>query len=204
MTDILLAMVPQYGLYLIGTATFLSCLAVPIPSSLIMLSAGAFVAAGDLGLAPVAVLAFGGAVLGDQLGYLIGARGGAMLTRFGEGGKAAELMLRARKMADRWGGLGVFLSRWLFSPLGPYMNFATGAAGMDWPRFALWGAAGEMVWVGVYVGLGYGFGAHIEMVANILGSFSGTLAAGAITLGLGIWLRAALRADRGALPHEPR
>ena len=193
MTETLLALVPQYGLYLVGLATFFSCLALPIPSSLIMLTAGAFVAAGDLGLVPVTALALGGAVLGDQAGYLIGARGGAVLARASQAGKAAHLMQQAREMSDRWGGPGVFLSRWLFSPLGPYVNFATGAAGMAWARFALWGALGEAVWVAVYVGLGYSFGAHIEALAAILGNFSGTLAAGAVTVGLGIWLRGALR-----------
>jgi hypothetical protein len=46
MTETILALVPVYGLALIALATFLSCLALPIPSSLIMLSAGGFGAGG--------------------------------------------------------------------------------------------------------------------------------------------------------------
>jgi len=197
MIETLLALVPHYGLYIVALATFFSCLALPIPSSLIMLTAGAFVAAGDLAMTATAGLAFGGAVLGDQAGFRIGARGGTLLQRFsGRGGKSAELIARAHRLADRWGGPGVFFSRWLISPLGPYMNFVTGAARMDWLRFTLWGAAGEAVWVTVYVGLGYGFASRIEELASILGNFSGALAAGAVALGLGLWLRAALHADR--------
>ena len=103
-------------------------------------------------------------------------------------------------MSNRWGGMAVFLSRWLFSPLGPYMNFVTGAAGMAWPRFALWGAAGEAVWVGLYVGLGYSLATRIEALGAILGNLSGVLAAGAVTVGLGLWLRTVLRTEdrRGA------
>ncbi len=41
MTETILALVPVYGLALIAVATFLSCLAVPMPASLVMLSAGA-------------------------------------------------------------------------------------------------------------------------------------------------------------------
>ena len=48
MTETLLALVPTYGLYIVALATALSCLALPIPSSLIMLTAGAFVASEDL------------------------------------------------------------------------------------------------------------------------------------------------------------
>ncbi len=197
MIDTVLALVPAYGLYIVTGATFLSCLAVPIPSSLIMLTAGAFVAAGDLSASGTFTLALAGAVFGDQAGYALGRAGGGWLGRLK--GKSAELIGKARALAARHGGLGVFLSRWLLSPLGPYMNFATGAARMPWARFTLWGMAGELVWVTLYIALGYAFAGQVEAVADIAGSFSGALAAGAVTVGLGLWLRAALRADRTGL-----
>ena len=50
MTDWLLALVPQYGLWLLAATTFFSCLALPFPASIMMLTAGGFVAAGDLAL----------------------------------------------------------------------------------------------------------------------------------------------------------
>ncbi|WP_172294125.1 DedA family protein [Pseudoruegeria sp. HB172150] len=196
MIDTILAAVPTYGLWIVFAATFLSCLALPIPSSLIMLTAGAFVAAGDLPLTFTILLAWLGAILGDQVGFYLGRRGGDVTKRMTEGGKAAELMARANTLSDRYGGQGVFLSRWLLSPLGPYMNFVTGAARMKWVRFAVWGALGEAVWVAIYVGLGAGFSNQIEAVAQLAGNFSGALAAGAVAIGLGLWLRSALRADK--------
>ncbi len=196
MTEDLLALVPQYGPPLVALATFLSCLALPVPSSLLMLTAGAFAAAGDLALADTALLALTGAILGDQTGYLIGTTGSAALWRRLSDGSSAAVALRAAALAERWGGTGVFLSRWLFSPLGPYVNFAAGAAGIGWLRFTLWGAAGETVWVTLYVGLGYGFAANIEALGSLLGNLSGTLAAAAVTIGLGHWLRASLRSGR--------
>jgi membrane protein DedA with SNARE-associated domain len=194
MIEAILELVPVYGLYIVAAATFFSCLAVPVPSSLVMLTAGAFVAAGDLSGPTTFLLALAGAVMGDQAGYALGRAGGARLQRLT--GKAADMLARAQALADRHGGAGVFLSRWLLSPLGPYMNFAAGAARMRWLRFAVWGAAGETVWVTIYVGLGYVFSAQIEAVADIAGNFSGALAAGAVTVGLGLWLRSVLRADR--------
>ena len=80
MTETLMNLVPLYGLYIVGIATFLSCLAMPIPSSLIMLTAGAFSAAGDLSLALTAITAWVGAVIGDQSGYELGKRGANWLT----------------------------------------------------------------------------------------------------------------------------
>ena len=55
MIETILALVPTYGLLLVALGTFLSCLALPVPSSLIMLSAGGFAAAGDLVLWQVAL-----------------------------------------------------------------------------------------------------------------------------------------------------
>ena len=128
MTDRLLALVPEHGVLVLFVATFLSCLAVPIPSSLLMLAAGAFVASGDLAALPVAAAALGGAVLGDQLGYGIGHSGGISLwTRLLAGRKSGPPARRAAQELHRRAGMTVYFSRWLFSALGPWVNFAAGA-----------------------------------------------------------------------------
>ena len=191
MNEALLALVPSYGLYIVGFATFFSCLALPIPSSLIMLTAGAFSASGDLSLALTSATAWIGAVLGDQTGYEIGKRGATWLNRFGA--KSRHLLARAKHLSDRWGGIGIFLSRWLFSPLGPYANFASGAARMKRASFTFWGATGELVWVAIYVGLGFTFASQIEAVAQFASNISGILAAGIVTLIFAQMLRRALR-----------
>lgn len=196
MTDALLALVPQYGAALLMVVTFLSCLALPVPASIMMLTGGAFAAGGDLSLLSVGGAAFAGAVAGDQAGYAIG--------RFGEGWidrqtrahpRRLALLERARAFSRRWGGPGVFFSRWLVSPLGPYVNFLSGAADVGWRRFALWAMAGEAVWVGLYVGLGYGFASRLEAVAEILGNVSGALAAGLVTVLLGLFLWKRMREE---------
>ena len=48
MTDLFLPLVADYGLYIVFGVVFLSCFAVPTPSSPVMLVAGGFAAAGDL------------------------------------------------------------------------------------------------------------------------------------------------------------
>ncbi|WP_102226509.1 DedA family protein [Acidimangrovimonas sediminis] len=198
LTSDLIALVPTYGLWLIAATTFLSCLALPVPSSLMMLTAGGFVAAGDLGLGDTLAAALGGAVLGDQAGFALGRSGGArLLDRIARHPRRAALIGRTEALMQRRGGFGIFLSRWLFSPLGPWMNFAAGAARLSWRRFTLAGVAGETVWVALYVGTGAGFAGNLTAAMDLLGSSLGFLAAGAVTLGLGLWLRQALRPPRG-------
>lgn len=202
MSDLLLSLVVDYGGALLFAVTFLSCLAIPVPSSLLMLTGGGFVASGDLTLISAAGAAYLGAVLGDQFGFQIGRQAGPMIkTRLANAPKRAALYQKATDLTDRHGGTGVFLSRWLFSPLGPYVNFAAAAAGLNWLRFTLWAAMGEAVWVMLYVGLGYAFADRITDLANILGNASGFMAAGIVTFGLGYWLLMVAKQAKSGKPH---
>ena len=201
MTEWLLGLVPAYGGWLLAGATFLSCLALPIPASILMLAAGGFAAAGDLTLAGSAGAALAGAVAGDQAGFVAGRVGGSgLLARLGARaapvGKAVELLARR-------GGVAVFLSRWLFSALGPYVNVAAGAAGQGWARFTLWGVAGEAVWVAVYVGAGWSVAGNLTAASGMAVDVLGFLAALAVAAGALWWLVAALRAERGSDVASP-
>ena len=196
MTDTIFALVTTWGALVIFASSFLSCLALPIPTSLMMLSGGAFVAAGGLALWQVIAGAWGGAILGDQTGYLIGRHGGAPLVdRIARTPARRAVLTRARRLVDRRGGLGVFFSTWLFAPLGPWVNFIAGTTGLNWLRFTIWDVLGETIWVTVYVGLGYGFASQIEAVSDILGSAVGLLAGLAVALAMGVWIRGALKAQ---------
>lgn len=186
MTDSLFELVPVYGGWIIFAATFLSCLAMPIPSSFIMLAGGAFLASGDLSMVDVALGAWIGAVIGDQVGYWLGRTGGAALLKKAERSRGrAKVLRKARELIHKKGGIAVFLSRWLLSPLGPYVNLIAGAGEMRWPVFALWGALGEVVWVTIYVSLGYVFAGEITQVADIASNAIGLITAAAVTWILG-------------------
>lgn len=189
MTDWLLALVPQYGLWLLAATTFLSCLALPFPASILMLTAGGFVAAGDLALVATFAAAAGGGIAGDQLGYWAGRGFGArLLARLGRDPGRDRLLARAAAIMDRRGIGAVFLTRWLFSPLGPWVNLTAGSTGYHWHRFTVAGVAGEAVWAGLYVGAGYAFAGNVEAASEMLGSVLGIVAGAAAVLILGYWL----------------
>ncbi len=185
--DTVLSLITTYGGLVLFLGTFLSCLALPVPSSLMMLAGGGFVASGDMTLIEVAGAALAGAVLGDWTGYGISRALGARLDNWIRGRRGrATLLDRATRLTDRWGGIGIFLSRWLFSPLGPYVNLTTGITRFPRWRFVIWDLAGEIAWVGIYVGLGMAFADSISAVADIAGNLSGLLAGIAVTAGLGV------------------
>lgn len=199
LTETTLALLPQWGPWLVGLTTFLSCLALPVPASVLMIAAGAFVGAGDLSLGTVAGAAWGGAIAGDQLGYRLGRRAGRWLPA--PNSRKGRLMREAAARLKARGTATVFLTRWLFSPLGPWVNLAAGAAGYDAPRFGLAAAAGEAVWVGVYVGLGLAFGANLQAATALAGDAIGVLSAAAVAAYLGARLWRATRRGARARPR---
>ena len=183
-TDALLALLPVHGPWLMAAVTFLACLLVPVPASLLLLAAGAFSAAGDLDWKWIAAGTLAGAAAGDLTCWRLGGVVGARL----DGPRTAASMARARTLLYRRGALAVFLSRWLFSPLGPYVNLAAGAAGVPLSRMLVPLLAGETIWVTIYLGLGRIFGAQYQAVAELAGSLLGLLAALAVAVLAGTWL----------------
>jgi membrane protein DedA with SNARE-associated domain len=199
MTDLLLLWVSDYGLLVISLATLLSCFALPMPSSLMMMAGGAFAATGDLVLWQVCTGAFIGALIGDQTGYFVARRygGDRLWAWLRQKRSSARLLAQAETLLDRRGGWAVYLTRWLFSPLGPYINVLAGATRMPWRRFVIADVLGEATWVTVYVTLGYVFGTQIEELSNTLGNVIGALTAGMVTLLLGraLWQQRKPRAN---------
>lgn len=195
--EAILALVPAYGAAALFVVAALGCFGVPVPGSLALLAAGAFIASGDMDPAPALLAAYAGALAGDQSGYWLGALAGPRIeARLAARASGAAALARARALAARSGAAGVFLSRWLVSPLGPPLNLVAGSLGMRWARYSLAGAAGEAVWVGGYAALGFAFAGSIGAIAALLGDLTWTLAAGAVSVVLGLRLRAAFIAEK--------
>lgn len=183
MTDTLYALVATYGLWIVGASAFLSCLAIPIPTAVVMLTAGAFAASGDLVLWQVLGVAWLAAVAGDQTGYHLGRWGGPpLIDRVAQRSGQPRLIARAQTTVQRHGGLGVFFSTWLFAPLGPWVNLIAGAARLDRWRFTVNDIAGETIWVGAYVTLGYAFGTRLDDLTTLVTDWVGFAIAAAAAL----------------------
>ncbi len=204
MTETIFGLISDYGVYVIFASAFLSCLALPVPTSLMMLSGGAFAAAGDLTLWQVVVGAFAGAVLGDQTGYFIGRTGGQPLSEKLANRPSRKAVLdRARALVDKRGGTGVFLSTWAVAPLGPWVNFIAGTTGLSWARFTVADVIGEMVWVALYVGLGLAFASQIDTIATVAGNLVGLIAA-LVVAGGALWWAVGVAKARAANTKRPR
>ena len=194
MPEQLIAIVQDYGALGLAAILMASCVGLPVPSSLVMMALGSFLQHEDMDILPYFLIGFGGAVAGDQAGYMIGRLGSGLLEQ-GSGGPAwlATSLARAAAFQNRWSDLGIFLSRWLLSPLGPWVNLYSGLTRYSWVRFSLLVIAGEFVWVSVYLGAGMLFSSSVAALADILGSLTWFLVTGTVAIALGWKLVTTLR-----------
>lgn len=187
------ALLFEHGLPLVFLVAFLSCLAVPVPASLVFMAAGTVAASGELALPGLWLSGLAGAVLGDQAGYFAARQFGSRLVgALSSDGKIASGIAKARLFEEKWGEQAIFFSRWLASPLGPWINLSSGLTRFSWYRFSLWQIAGEVVWVSLYLGLGYFLSDQATAIADMIGNAIWLIAAAAITWLLFARLRKAM------------
>jgi membrane protein DedA with SNARE-associated domain len=172
-TDHLLAALSQYGLPVLFGVIVIATAGIPLPISMMLVAAGSFVELGEMKLWQVIVVASAGAVLGDQIGYGLGRWGGhRVVERVRRRKNGAARIAQAEAFTKRWGAAGIFLTRWLITPLGPWLNLTSGMAGYPWTRFFLWDVLGEVVWVVLYVMLGKFFSDRVQELVEILGNLA--------------------------------
>lgn len=188
LNDYVLLGLVQYGLPVLFGVVLLASLGAPLPATLLLLTAGAFVADGDLSMGWVFGLGTVAAILGDHLGYSIGRWGSQrlidQLSRWGGGANRIE---QAETTARRWGGIGIFLSRWLLTPIGPVINLTSGIARYSLPAFFCFDVVGELVWVGSYVTLGMLFSDQVQDLSGVLGNLTWVIV-GLATMAVLAWM----------------
>jgi membrane-associated protein len=172
-TDQVLAALLVYGLPVLFGVTLICSAGIPFPVSLVLVAAGSFAQQGEMKLWQVIAVGTIAAVAGDHLGYGLARWGGRrfidrLSRRFGGG----EKIKRAESFTQRWSGASIFLSRWLVTGLGPWVNVTSGMACYPWQRFLLWDVLGELLWVALYVVLGYIFSGRVQAMVEILGNLA--------------------------------
>ncbi len=194
-----------YGYWAVLAFVGLESLGIPVPGETMLIAAAIYAGAThQLWIPLVLVAAATGAILGDNLGFLIGHWGGyKLLLRYGRYVRLDERKVKlARYLFLKHGGKVVFFGRFV-SVLRTYAAFLAGTTRMPWRRFLAFNAGGGVVWTLVY-GLGaYYFGKGLDRLSRpaelVIGS-----AAVIVVIGLAIFLHRNLasledEADR-ALP----
>lgn len=178
MLDLLL----NYGPWAFTIVLFAGALGLPIPSTAMIVAAGALAHEGLLDTPLTAVLAVAAALLGDAASYILLRLGFApILDRLEE----SASWHRAERAFERWGKLAILSSRFLVTPLSLPINAIAGAVRYPFAGFLLLCAIGEVAWVALFGGLGYLFAGSWREI-------------GGAASDLGFWLAAITAAALGA------
>lgn len=202
---ILLDAMANYGSFAIFAAILLASIGAPLPATFLLVAAGSFVTQGEMDLWPVLLAGTLGAIIGDHIGYGIGRIGGRTFVhgvsqRFNAGG----MLIQAEATMERWGGLGVFLSRWLLTAVGPYVNLTSGLMGYHLLRFSFWDIIGEILWVGLYVQIGRFFSDQLATISDALGDLTWVVLGVVAILFIGYKLLQSLRQNGVSEPVYPQ
>ncbi len=193
----LLDLFARYGYLVVFGGVLLENAGVPVPGETILLAGAALAQFGQLSLPRVILTAMAAAVIGDNLGFLVGRLGGRQLAvRHGwKIGLTPARLQEFDRFFARYGAQAVFMARFV-TGLRVFGAVLAGASGFEWRAFLLYNALGAAAWSCAVAAVGYSLAYSWETVERWTGR-SGVvaLAAAAVCLFL-LFMRSRRTAGR--------
>jgi len=188
-----------FGAAMLECAAFAGLL---VPGESLVLASGFFAHQGILELDAVIAAVALGAVAGDNIGYLLGARLGRdwLLKKGSRFGLRKKRLAQVDAFFQRQGPRAVFIGRFIGFARA-LVPFVAGASGMSYRRFVVADALGAGLWTVAFVALGYVLGASWQVAEKWI-SRSG-LVLGAVLLLGAVWLWLRHRRRRAETPQTP-
>jgi membrane protein DedA with SNARE-associated domain len=157
--------IAKHGYVAVAGLIFLEDFGVPVPGETALITAAVYAGSGHLSLPLVAVVAFVAAILGDNLGYVIGRLGGkALVTRYGRFvGLTERRYESAEKFFQRQGPKIVVVARFV-EGLRQANGIIAGTTEMPWRKFLIFNAIGAALWVATWTLIGDLAGQHLDAI----------------------------------------
>jgi membrane protein DedA with SNARE-associated domain len=161
--------VSQYGYLAVGLGILLEDFGMPTPGETLLITGAILASSGALNIYLLLLIAFIGAVVGDNIGFLIGHTGGHhLMVRFGHRiGITHERFERVEAFFDRYGGWVIVFARFVII-LRQFNGIVAGTLGMHWLHFTVLNAIGAALWVGFWGMLSYWLGKGILVYVHEL------------------------------------
>jgi membrane protein DedA with SNARE-associated domain len=138
----------------------------------------------------VVVAGTAAAIIGDNLGYLLGHTLGSRLIRWMKKifRMDDEDVAAAKDQVRRHGAATIFWARYIFG-LRTIAGPLAGVLGMEWRKFVIYNALGAVTWVTSISLIGYAFAKEFQTLLGYFEKLSWAMAAGLLTLGYLLWRR---------------
>jgi membrane protein DedA with SNARE-associated domain len=180
-------LIAGYGYWALFVLVAVESLGIPLPGETALIIAATY-AGTTHRLSPWLIFAVASvaAIVGDNIGFWIGNRGGYPLARrYGHKVRLDERKLKTtRYLFDRHGVMVVFFGRFV-SILRTYAAFLAGTSRMPWRKFRLDIASGGIVWAGIYTTVAYLAGKALQRASGKIDLVFGGVA---VVVIVAIWL----------------
>jgi len=164
----------QYGYTVVFVGVLLENAGIPVPGETTLLVGAALAQFGRLSLFWVIVCAAVGAILGDNIGFAIGRRGGRGLAER-HGSKIGLTPARLRqfdRFFEKYGAPTVFIARFV-TGLRVFCAVLAGGSELSWRTFLFYNAAGAIVWSIAIASLGYSLAYSWDSLERWIGRSGG-------------------------------
>jgi len=178
--------IQAYGLWALFAVVMLESMGVPMPGETALISAALYAgSAHQIDIVSVVLVATAAAIIGDNIGYLIGRSIELrLLVRYGRYIRLDEARLKVGQyLFRRHGGKIVFFGRFV-AFLRTFAAVLAGANRMPWPHFLLMNALGGLCWASIFGGGAYLFGEQIARVAGPVSFLLLVVAIGLVAAGI--------------------
>jgi membrane protein DedA with SNARE-associated domain len=172
-----------YGVFAVMLILAVEAIGAPVPGETLLIFASILAGRGEMSLPALVVFAWGGAVLGDNIGYAVGKSWGrGAILRYG-----AKIGLNDARFNSiesiflRYGSATVIFARF-FAVLRQLNGIVAGILGMPWWRFLLFNALGGALWVVSWVFAAFYFTKHRSVITAL--AHHTTIVAGLLTVGI--------------------
>jgi membrane protein DedA with SNARE-associated domain len=157
----------------------------PVPGETGLITAAVLASQGNLKIVPVIALAAAGAIVGDNIGYLIGRKGGRwLLQRPGIFHRQRlEVLATGEPFFERHGPKAVFFGRFLLG-LRVWASWLAGATRMHWRSFVIWNGLGGITWATAIGLIAYSLGHSASNAIQAFGLYGLVAVALAIVSGV--------------------
>jgi membrane protein DedA with SNARE-associated domain len=162
------SLLATYGYLAVFVFVGVESIGIPVPGETMLVTAAIYAGTtGRLSIVWVIVASSAGAIVGDNIGYVIGRTGGyRVLKRYGRYIRLEENRLRlGQYLFKKHGGKVVFFGRFI-SVLRIFAAFLAGVNHMRWRRFLIFNAAGGIIWSTIYGVAAYLFGQQLVRLSG--------------------------------------
>jgi membrane protein DedA with SNARE-associated domain len=198
-------LIQAYGLWVLFIVVTLESMGVPMPGETALVTTALYAGSThQIDIISVVLVAATGAIIGDNIGYLIGRSIQLrLLVRYGRYIRLDQPRLKVGQyLFRRHGGKIVFFGRFV-AFLRTFAAVLAGANRMPWPDFLLMNALGGLCWASIFGGGAFLFGEQIARVAGPVSFLLLVVAIGLVAAGIVFFRRHERETARGGRPSGP-